>query len=219
MVFAGGAEETPVCPALLPEPPAVPLPALEPGSSESETFFADEVWAKVGERTCLNCHSAGGDAEESKFLLRDASLHPELIKQNRQAFERMATQKKDGRSRLLVKVSGGLDHGGGTQLKADSTGYKILERFVRRLEGKPDGAGKGADYVPPPFFQGVGMASPSRLLRRITLSLAGRLPTEGEQAAVEAGGAKAIDGVLDGLLKEEAFFDRLTEGFNDIFLT
>jgi hypothetical protein len=219
VLFAGGgAEESPVCPALLPETPVAPLPVLEPGG-ESETYFADEVWAKVGERTCLNCHSSGGDAEESKFILRDPSLQPELLKQNRQAFERMAALKKDGKSRLLVKVSGGLDHGGGVQLKADSTGYRILERFVRRLEGASDAAGKGADTLPPPFFQGVRMTSTSRLLRRLTLSLAGRLPTDREQAAIDGGGAAAMDAVLDDVLKEEAFYDRLAEGFNDIFLT
>ena len=106
-LFADAApEESPVCPATLPEPAAFPFPVPEP-NGEPEAFFADEVWAKVGERTCLNCHSAGGDAEESKFLLRDSSLQPELLKHNRQAFERMAAMKKDGKSRLLVKVSGG----------------------------------------------------------------------------------------------------------------
>ena len=157
MLFAGGAPgETPVCPALLPDP--VRFDPAPIGDPESDTYFADEVWAKVGERTCLNCHSAGGDAEESKFLLRDASLQPELLHQNRQAFERMAALKKDGRSKLLIKVSGGLDHGGGVQLKADSTGYRILERFVRRIEGKADAAGKGATYVPP-LLQGVRMTT------------------------------------------------------------
>jgi len=218
-LFADAAPEEPaVCPATLPEPAAFPFPVPAPGG-EPEAFFADEVWAKVGERTCLNCHSAGGDAHESKFILRDASLQPDLLKHNRQAFERMATLKKDGKSRLLVKVSGGLEHGGGIQLKPETTGYKILERFVGRLEGRGDAAGKGTDYVPPPFFDGVRMASTPRLLRRLTLSLAGRLPTDAEQAAIESRGAAAMDGILDELFKEEAFFDRVMEGFNDVFLT
>src|SRR5580698_83412 len=36
-----------------------------------DNFFEDEVWAKVGMRTCLTCHRKGGDAEESKFVLMD----------------------------------------------------------------------------------------------------------------------------------------------------
>lgn len=178
-------------------------PALE---SETDAYFADEVWAKVGERTCLNCHSPGGDAEDSKFLLKETTLQPANLKHNLQAFQRMASQKKDGKFRLLVKVSGGLEHGGGTQLKPDSTGYKILERFVR-------GEGTVVRAEPPPFFQGVRMATPHRLLRRITLSLAGRLPTEQERKT------SSIDAVLDGILNEDGFYERLKEGFNDIFLT
>src|SRR5438045_9523276 len=34
-------------------------------------FFTDEVWAKVGATSCLKCHKSGGDADESKFVLRD----------------------------------------------------------------------------------------------------------------------------------------------------
>ncbi len=186
----------------------------EAGEPPLDSFFEDEVWAKVGERTCLNCHSAIGEAHESKFLLRETTLAPDNLKLNREAFERMASTRKDGKSRILVKVSGGLDHGGGVPLKPGSTGYRILERFVRRLEGTPeDPSVKAPDYVPPPFFQGVRMASPQRLLRRITLSLAARLPTTRER------GLESMDAVLDGVMKEEAFYHRLKEGFNDIFLT
>jgi hypothetical protein len=198
-------------PACLRPPSFVPADlGFEPAAGP-ESLFEDEVWAKVGERTCLNCHVSGGDAADSKFVLRETALNPENLKHNRQAFERMAAMKKDGKSRLLLKVTGGLDHGGGQQLKPDSTGYKILERFVR-------GESAGAAAAPPPFFQGVRMASPDRLLRRLTLSLAGRLPTPEELEKVRKSG-DAIDSLLDAILKEEAFLDRLKEGFNDIFLT
>lgn len=191
---------------------------MEGLEADPDLFFENEVWAKVGERTCLNCHSPGGDAEESKFILRDTSVNPANLQHNREAFERMASQQKDGKSRLLVKVSGGLTHGGGVALKPTSTGYRILEQFVRRFEGAA-GAGKSGEAAPPPFFQGVRMASPQRLFRRVTLSLAGRLPGVEESAAIEQRGAEAIEGLLDGVMKEEAFYDRLKEGFNDIFLT
>jgi hypothetical protein len=177
-----------------------------------DAYFEDEVWAKVGERTCLNCHSAGGDAEESKFILR-----PENLKANRLAFDRMAHNRKDGKPLLLLKASGGLDHGGGVAVKPGSTGYLILEHYMKSLE-TPSAAGKGV-LAPTPFFQGLEMASPDRLYRKLTLSLAGRLPGPEERAAIERQGLAAIDGLLDSLLKEEAFYDRLKEGFNDIFLT
>jgi len=219
-LFSADTETVPLC--LRPADPATlqvwPQLPVHPDDASRDAFFEDEVWAKVGERTCLNCHSAGGDAEDSKFILRDASLDPGLLRVNRATFERMEARKLDGKSRLLVKVSGGQNHGGGIALKPDSTGYRILESFVRRIEGSR-AEGKAADYIPQPFFAGVGMASPQRLLRRVTLSLAARLPTEAELAQVGEKGAGALDAILDSILKEPAFYDRLMEGFNDIFLT
>jgi hypothetical protein len=70
-----------------------------------------------------------------------------------------------------------------------------------------------------PFFQDVEMIDEHRLLRRLTLSLAARLPNSEERDAVDKDGLGAIASVLDTLMTEEAFYDRLAEGFNDIFLT
>ena len=36
-----------------------PAPA-EAQDGKPDAYFAEEVWAKVGERTCLNCHTARG---------------------------------------------------------------------------------------------------------------------------------------------------------------
>lgn len=203
------------------DPPAPP--PTKPADAECtarEPLFADEVWAKVGERTCLNCHNPAGDASESKFLLEDATRNPEALERNLKAFTAMAAIKKDGASRLLAKVSGTVKHGGGPVLKPGTTGYHILERFVARVDGKEKLAIIGPnDFVPGPYFAGVAMATPQRLLRRVTLSLAGRLPTSKEQEAIERGGVAAIEPILDAVMKEDAFSTRLREGFNDIFLT
>ena len=104
-------------------------------------------------------------------------------------------------------------------LKKNSTEYRILARFVHRISGKPDKGPAIADYNAPPFFDGIKMISPRRLLRRITLSLAARLPTKKEYATVDKHGLKAIDAILDQVMKEDAFYDRLQEAFNDILLT
>ncbi|MCA9071341.1 MAG: DUF1592 domain-containing protein [Planctomycetaceae bacterium] len=187
-----------------------------------DAFFLDEVWAKIGERTCLKCHHAQGDAAESQFVLRDPSRdqrkRQEAFKRNRDQFQQMATTLKEGESRLLLKVRGDLDHGGGVVLKTDSTEYKILERFVQRVTREPGKIEGVANNNLPPFFEGVDMLSPKRLLRRTTLSLAGRLPTPEEIAAIEKEGLNAMDSLLEKLMQEEAFYDRLKEAFNDILL-
>ena len=189
-----------------------------PGCTGVDSFFAEEVWGKVGERTCLKCHNAKGDAAESEFLLRETLQDPTALAKNRQAFLRMALAQEDGQSRLLLKIAGKLDHGGGEVLKADSTGYKILKRFENRSTMKPGDFPQVAEIDAKSFFEGLQMMPPRRLLRRMTLSLAGRLPTPAEQAAVEQTGLKAVEAIVEQVMKEEAFFERLLEGFNDILL-
>ena len=201
----------------------VALPGDSGCVASVDWYFVDEVWAKVASQSCLQCHKTGGDAEESVFVLVD----PQRVglgvglQRNRVAFARMARVKEGEQSRLLLKASGGLEHGGEAVLKADSTGYRILSEFVRRANLPPGQPTQiAADGMSAkPFFDGVAMLDDRRLLRRATLSLAGRLPTKPELEAVAGQGLKALPSILDTVMQEEEFYDRLREGFNDIFLT
>ncbi len=188
-----------------------------------DDHFRDEVWTKVAAQSCLKCHKAGGDAEDTKFVLQDPARdpHPDRLvslQHNRAAFARMAAKQNEGKSRLLLKATGGLEHEGEQVVKPDSTEYLILAEFVRRLsvpaEAEPARAAENAR----PFFEGIAMLDDRRLLRRATLSLAGRLPKPEEVAVIEKRGLPALDGLLDAVMKEEAFYERLAEAFNDILL-
>lgn len=198
---------------------------VHPGPScfnEAGDDFENEVWAKVGARSCLKCHKAGGDAEESDFVLRDPSRETagsEVLDHNRAAFAKMASLKEGNQSRLLLKPVGKLDHGGEEVLETDSPGFQILEEFVRRAIGEEVSTDRVAATQSTPFFDGVEMIDDRELLRRLSLSLAARLPIPEEQAAVANDGLDAIDSILENMMTEEAFYDRLAEGFNDIFLT
>jgi hypothetical protein len=189
-----------------------------------DDYFTREVWPKVASRLCLSCHTEGGDAEGSRLVLQDpqkvkGEARGEAFRHNREAFVRMARTRVKDQSRLLLKVSGGLKHGGADVLEPGSTGYLVLAELVRRLNTPPASLPAVDDRKLPPFFDGVAMMEPRPLLRRVTLSLAGRLPTEAENSAVAARGLDALPPILDGILKEDAFYDRLREAFNDIFLT
>ena len=189
----------------------------------TDVFFADEVWTKVGAIFCLKCHKLGGDAEESKFVLRDPQRsqgdeHAEAMRTNRDAFAQMASLQEGDQARLLLKVVGKLEHGGEEVLKPDEAGYSVLADFVRRVNAPLAGA-TAEDKNAPPFFDGVVMLDDRKLLRRVTLSLAGRLPTETELAAVASQGLTGLPAILDSVMTEDAFYDRLREGFEDIFLT
>ncbi len=190
-------------------------------------FFTEEVWAQVGAASCLKCHKPGGDAEESRFVLTDprrvqGAAQARAMRENQEAFTRMARLKEGEQSRLLLKVAGRLKHGGEEVLAADSAGHRVLAEFVRRVNAPPSptrAREAAGDSNAPPFFDGIVMLDDRKLLRRVTLSLAARLPTEDEFAAVAVAGLKALPSILDRVMQEEAFYDRLREGFNDIFLT
>ncbi len=186
--------------------------------------FSNPLWLTIGEQKCLTCHQPGGDAAESPFVLMnpqkvELTKRNDAQRQNRAAFVRMATQTENGASRLLQKAIGNLDHGGGAVLKVDSAEYRLLSEFVRRSTGPDEPASRTNESPQRPFFDGVVMLDDRALLRRVTLSLAGRLPTDAEFAAIKQDGKGALPAILESVMKEDAFFDRLREGFNDIFLT
>ncbi len=203
-------------------PPAPPAPAG--CATAMNRFFEEEVWTKVVSQKCLTCHRKGGDAEESRFILLDPKKvddagRDEAMRSNRAMLTKIAAMKEKDKPRMLQKVVGELDHGGEDVLKTDSPAYRILAEFVKRANAPTPATLPEADPKAPPFFEGVVMLEDRRLLRRATLSLAGRLPTDAELAAVTKDGLKALPAVLDAVMKEDAFYDRLREGFNDIFLT
>ena len=214
------------------------LPESTASSHSPTSFdFEAEVWAKIGERTCVRCHTQQGEANASEFILDkgvNGLYDRSTLARNQDAFRALATKQSNGQSVLLQKAVGGLEHGGGQVLKPESTGLRILEQFVLQTlatsaDQKPQLATHPFEQTS--FFDGVTMLEPSQLLRRVTLSLAGRLPSPEELQAVEQrqtikqrqtskhSDLDAIDSILDALLKEEAFYVRLKEGFNDIFLT
>ncbi|MCA9179688.1 MAG: hypothetical protein KDB14_34770 [Planctomycetales bacterium] len=193
-------------------------------SAPMDSWFTAEVWAKVGAGECIKCHNPNGDASDTDFVLRDPGLgqgeRDARLRQNRDAFRRMALRTVEGEPLLLQKVVGQLDHGGKEVLKLDSAGYRILAEFVRRVKLPATASGNAPSPSPgPPFFEGVAMLDNRRLLRRATLSLAGRLPTTTELERVAGGDPRQVAEALEPVLREEAFYDRLREGFNDIFLT
>ncbi len=189
--------------------------------------FASEVWARVVSQSCIHCHKAGADAEDSRLVLIDAvrlagdQRHQALL-HNQRSLATMAAIDEDGQSRLLRKVLGELDHGGGDVLAAETAGYHILARFVERMRAVPGSQRPRApldEPAPGDFFDEVVFLEPPALLRRATLALAGRLPTEEERARVASQDLDGVAEVLETVMQEEAFYLRLREGFDDIFLT
>ena len=137
-----------------------------------------------------------------------------MLFNNETAFRKMARREKHGKSVLLQKAIGELDHEGKVAVKPDSLAYQLLEAFVRTPDKQPV-----APPPPAPYFADIEMLDDQRLLRRVCLSLAARLPNKAETIAVQSDGIRGLLRVVDALMTEEAFYERLREGFNDIILT
>ncbi len=87
-----------------------PLPGVNIPAScmATDRFFEEEVWAKVGERTCLKCHHAEGEARKTNFILSKPDGDPDWCKKTRSAFANVAAEVEGEQSKLLVKVTGDL---------------------------------------------------------------------------------------------------------------
>ncbi|MEH6449081.1 MAG: DUF1588 domain-containing protein [Oleispira sp.] len=68
-------------------------------------------------------------------------------------------------------------------------------------------------------LEGVSVIPLDQTLRNATIQLAGRLPSDAETAKVLAEGEVGFAAVMNEVMAEDEFHDRLNEIFNDVFLT
>ncbi len=179
-------------------------------------FFAERVWARVMQKTCVNCHSPDGIAvnKGADFILLPAT-YPGFLEANLATLETLARTEYDDQSILLRKPLGELEHGGGKQIVEGSEEYEILSDLVARLQaGDPC-----SDAVATGSFADVTLLGAGATLRKASLHLLGRLPTADELAVVTTGGEAALPAALEALMRDDAFFTRLKEIYNDDLLT
>lgn len=176
-----------------------------------DRFFLREVWAPVLEGQCAACHSNQGLAKDSDLILYNAGWG-NYLEANMKVMKTLARTRLDGESVLLLKATGKMAHGGGQLMAEGDQSFQRLQAFITRAES--DTSCEVANDSE--FFQDVNFLDFDQTLRKASLSLVGRAPTAEEYAEVNANG---IDAVLDSMLTEEAFSERLKESFNDVLLT
>jgi hypothetical protein len=177
-------------------------------------FFITEVYGKVLEKNCNNCHVGEGTAKAggAKFITyRDN--HPDFVSANLEVFRSFSQVEVGGKPTLLQKPVGELSHGGGPVLGKDSNELKILTDFVARLKKTEDTSCPKGD----PGFK-VSMLDNPTLLRKASINVAGTLPTQ-EQLDGVTNNDGALDEALRGLTYQEGFYERLREIWNDALLT
>jgi hypothetical protein len=191
--------------------------APAPACTSNRTYFAREVWAPFMGTTCFKCHAPDGVAvarDRSKFVLQPPA-YPGFLEENLASLKEISKLEYDGRSVLLRKPLGELDHGGGPVVDEGGPEYRALVELVSRFK-KPDTCVETATTV---SLDGVTQLTPAQTFRKAALHLNGRLPTADEKAALAARGEAALSESLDALMREDAFLDRVEEFWNDILLT
>lgn len=192
-------------------------------SSEDEclstrAYFEQEVWSGFMSAQCTKCHTPDGVAvtEHNAKLVLQPSSYPGFMDANLATLREVSKTQYEGKSELLLKPLGKMNHGGGVQLKEDSPEYEALVKLVAKLDGTEE---TSCEDTSAPPLAAVQTLSPAQTLRKAALDLGGRLPTEEETRAVTAGGDKALDSALDVLMTEPTFLDRVREMYNDQLLT
>ncbi len=183
------------------------------GCVSNQEYFAFNVQAKVLTEVCTACHNPTGVANTTKFVLH-SSAEAGYLDANMAIVKNEAQTEQNQVSVLLQKPLGQLNHGGGKVLDEGSPEYAALKEMVDRFNSPDDCPTNTAE-----FFAGAQLAGPADTLRKATLTLAARLPTAAEQASVDKGGFTALDTILDELMTEQPFYDRLMESYNDRFFT
>ncbi|HTN85170.1 MAG TPA: hypothetical protein VL242_15835, partial [Sorangium sp.] len=178
-----------------------------------EQFFAEKVWVPILSTKCIGCHNPQGQAAESKLVLAGSS-EAGFLDKNLATFKSLAGLELSGESYVLLKPTKSIDHGGGHVIDVDGPEYESLKAMVDRTK-EPSSCETDVNAS----FADVLMSGPEETLRTASLEIAGRLPTEAEQQAVAQSGMDALDPILDQLLTEDAFYVRLMEIYNDLFLT
>lgn len=178
-------------------------------------YFANEVWGPVMSKSCISCHAPDGAAAEknAEFILLPSS-YPGFLDANYENIRKLAGAQYNGVPLLLAKPTGAVEHGGGRLFDEGSDQYKAIEKLLKELEDPVEcAAGDSA------AFAKVKTMSPEETLRKATLHLAGRLPSDDERARVKDGGDDELALVLREVMGEDAFYDRLVDLYNDLLLT
>lgn len=182
---------------------------VDEGCVPVDRFFLKEVYAPALQSACASCHGPAGEgALKSDFVLYNRG-RADYLQVNLRNIKASASIEQNGESILLLKPLGVIAHGGGKIIEEGDDVYNRLKAFIEIVKSDK-GACEEADDSS--FFKDIEFLDADQTLRKASLNLAGRLPTAAEQSG-------DFDAVLDAMLSEDAFYDRLTEHWNDLLLT
>ncbi len=177
-------------------------------------FFSTTAYPTVFSR-CAACHVAGGQADGTRLILRGENSHA-ARSFNIQAVSEAGALETNAQPLLLLKATGAVAHGGGTLFVDSSTEAEVLRETLKELKSPKLCPGDG---FPRPQAEGVFDLTHQETLHKMSLQLAGRVPTAAERATVDAQGLAAFDAIVAAQMAEPGFEERLREMVGDWLLT
>ncbi|MEM9489178.1 MAG: DUF1588 domain-containing protein, partial [Myxococcota bacterium] len=177
-------------------------------------FFKEHIWTPIMSQSCIGCHNPTGLARGSQMILQSADW-PGYLEANLATVARLAKLDYDGQPWLLAKPTATIDHGGSQQFAVGDATYQTFVQLIEMLDA-PVQCDAQQDFST--YLDGVVLYDRPRTLRKATILMLGRLPTDDERA--EAANSDAgLDRILDEIMTEDAFYDFVQEVYNDRFLT
>ena len=193
---------------------AVMAPVDQASAAE---VFRLHISVPVVQTKCINCHVANGASGHTRLVFARPADTPDHEAQNLQAFQNFlaAAANEGGGSYVLNKIQG-VGHGGGVQVSPGTAEFANMQRFLSLLGEE---LAPSAPVTVETLFDTAILASPRKTLRRAALIFAGRIPTDEEYAAVEAGDDTVLRATIRGLMEGPQFHEFLIRASNDRLLT
>ena len=185
--------------------------ASSPTCVSTREYFTTDVYGKAM-KTCAGCHTPGGAADQAgaKFKIVP-DTYPDFVTANLDGLRDYVKLDYGGKPLFLLKPLGKRDHGGGPVLTEDSDEFKILTSLVQTLRTGQEKSCDGNAQLAVEYLDSRETA------RKAAITLAGRMPTDDEIAQAQTDDGLAAFVVQ--LTREEPFYERVREIWNDALLT
>jgi len=193
---------------------------LDQSDSVAANTFEAEVESQIVQAKCIFCHAEGGSARNSSLQFQRDNTASAL---NNFATLSAFIEEK-GSELLLSKASGSVSHTGGVQLDQNSDEYRALQKVVDQINAQDEpayytfsGSANTATPRQVSFFTEVVLEPRDLTLRRATLLMQSRLPTDEERNSVDSDASLRI--ALRRLMQGPNFRKFVVTSVNDRLLT
>lgn len=182
----------------------------------AQQFYNDNISLDIVQNRCIACHVSGGVADGvARFILEPSSTE-NYQALNQQTFSDFLDDSDVTAEYILSKASGGSGHVGGSQLPVGSEQYNNLSTWLGLVTGTTPGNNGGIDYD---YWEGVTMLTPSETLRRASVLMTGKLPSDDAKIALGNGSDAELTSAILALMTGEEFKDFIKRGADDRLLT